>query len=137
MWLSEENKEMTQFNNLSVNKDATRGIITTVNGSFNKADNLLEQDVIEMLLNEDQVGITLDGVNLTVKTFFRLFEKVDGVTYQLIQKATFPDDFDGNAMSIGFDGKGRDQKVTVQSDALEGAIRAIPFSRVDLVRMTE
>ncbi len=135
LWLSEENNDMTQFNNISNNKDATRGVITPTSGSFNKADDLLEQDVIEMLLNEDAVSITLDGINLTKKADFRLYEKVDGATYQLIQVAQYPKDFDGTVISMTFEGKAQDQKVTVQTkNTLEGAVRAIPFSRVDVIR---
>ena len=138
MWLSEENKDMTQFNNLSINKDSTRSVITLVTGTFNTVDDLLEQDVIEMVANEDQVAIALDGTNLTQKAIFRIYEKVDGASYVLVQQAKFPKDFDGDAISLGFDGKGQDQKVTYQADGtLEGASRAIPFSRVDVVREIE
>lgn len=129
---------MTQFNNLSINKDSTRSVITLVTGTYNTVDNLLEQDVIEMIANEDQVAIALDGTNLTQKAIFRIYEKVDGIAYVLVQQAKFPKDFDGDAISLGFDGKGQDQKVTYQADGvLEGAIRAIPFSRVDVVREIE
>lgn len=138
LWLSEENKDMTQFNNLSINKDSTRSVITLVTGTFNTTDNLLEQDVIEMIANEDEVTISLDGVNLTQKAIFRIFEKVDGANYVLVQQAKFPKDFDGDAISLGFDGKGQDQKITYQADGtLEGAARAIPFSRVDVIREEE
>lgn len=128
---------MTQFNNLSNAKDSARAVITLATGTFNKVDDLLEQDLLEILANQDEVTVSLDGVNLTQKTKFRIKEKVDGTTYELVQEANFPKDFDGNAISLSFDGKGQDQKITVQSIVLEGAVRAIPFSRVDVVREEE
>lgn len=128
---------MTQFNNLSINKDASRSVITKATGSFNKVDDLLKQTIIEVLANDDIVTISLDGVNLTQKSTFTIEEKIDAATYEIIQSATFPKDFDGNGISLTMDGKGQDQKITIQSQVLEGAVRAIPFSRVDVVREVE
>lgn len=130
---------MTQFNNKNRINALSELKISETNGTYIHPDSIAELDVVEFLLNNNLIDITLDANTLTQKTFFRILEKTDGITYRLTQEAVFPDDFLGDSqdsknISITLSGKGRDQKITIQSNVLEGAVRNIPHARVETLR---
>lgn len=108
--------------------------ITKATGTFVLADNTNEQDVLEFVTNNEQIEVTLDVSLLTQNVTVRVFGKTDGITYRLVQSAVHPTDFDGDNIVLALNGKGRDQKITLQSSVAEGATRNIPHARVEELR---
>ena len=133
--LDARNLDLTHQNRLDENVSAPKQIdITTANGTFVLANNTTEQDVLEFVTNNEEIEVTLDVSLLTQNVTVRVFGKTDGTTYRLVQSAVHPTDFDGDNIVLALDGKGRDQKITLQSSVAEGATRNIPHARVEVLR---
>ena len=108
--------------------------VVTANGSFNLPNGVTEVDFQEFLSTDDKITVSMDFFNLTEKLKIRIKEKVDGITYRLVQLANFPKDFDGPQANLTIDGKGRDMKITFQSEVAEGSVKVIPNARVEVIR---
>ena len=133
--LDARNVDLTHMNRLDENVSAAKqGKVTKTTGTFVLADNTTEQDVLELLLLDEKVTITLDLDALTQTNTLRVYEKVDGTTYRKISENTDADFTD--AAEFTFDGKGRDMKITMQASVGEGATRNIPHARVETLRAT-
>lgn len=109
--------------------------ITTANGTYSHPSGTSEQDVLEFLDNDENIEVTFDMTLLTQDTTVRVKNKTDGITYRLVKSAIYPTNFDGANVVITLNGKARDMKITFQSAIAEGAIRAIPHSRVEVLRV--
>lgn len=133
--LDARNLDLTHMDRIDENVSAAKQIdITTANGTFTLPDGTTEQDVLEFLANDEQIEVTLDATLLAQITTVRVFNKTDGITYRLLQSSVYPADFDGNSITLILNGKGRDQKITLQSGSDEGETRAIPHARVEELR---
>ena len=106
---------------------------TTTNATYVHANVTTEEDVVEFIGLNNDVELNMDCILLTQNATVRVRERVDGITYEIIQEAVFPTDFDGEVISVGLRGKGRDMKVTLQSAVLEGVTRDIPHSRIEIL----
>lgn len=71
----------------------------------------------------------LDMSNLTQITTVRLYIKVDGIDYRLLDEVEYPTDF-GNRKAIRLDlfTSHRDWKITLQSAVAEGSSKNVPYS---------
>lgn len=109
-------------------------LITKATGTFSLPNAITKATLLELLLNDDSVTISLDCSNLTQITIIGVEEEVDGATYRVLDTKEYPTDFDGEAVKITLTGKGRDQKITLQSTVLEGAARDVPHARVEEIK---
>jgi len=102
---------------------------SVLSGTYTHPNVTTEEDVLEMSAANQEVEVELDLSELTQKAIIRTYAKVDGVNYRLIAAKTFPDEFDAGAKDvlISFKQKNVDYKITLQSAALEGATRSIPY----------
>ena len=133
--LDARNIDLTRMNRLDENVSlAKQKAIIISSGTFIHADLTTEQDVLEFLLNDELIEVKLDLGLLTQTTTVRVREKTDGTTYEIVQSAAFPADFDGDIVILTLNGAGQDMKITLQSAVLEGATRNIPHSRIEELR---
>ena len=115
---------------------AVESKITKTNGTFSLPNGITEQDMLEFVGNDDAIVVTLDGTNLLQTTTITVQEKIDGINYRIIQSKSYPADFSSVGVKIALDGKGRDQKITLQSSIAEGSAKNVPHSRVEVLRST-
>lgn len=152
---------MDSVNNTEDAVTTIDGIVDTINsttaplgmaetmGTFNKADNLNEQTVAEMVITKRTIihALWIDLVNLIKSTIIRVYVKVDGVNYREISSQTWT-----TAMADGVDAASfwansttyhsylnavnTTFKVTVQTTGgvAEGAARDIPYNFITEAR---
>lgn len=110
--------------------------IDTTSGTYSHSDNTTEQDAFVYTLLKDNIEVTLDMTNLTQRTTVRVYEKIDGTNYRLVDSGIYPDDFDVNkGILVEFNGKNIDCKITLQSIVTEGASRNISWARSNVIRV--
>ena len=105
--------------------------VATDNGTHSHTNGTTEQDVIEETANEDFVYVSFDMTELTQNMIVRVYEKVNGTDYEIQVEQTFPTNWPANVESIEYElaGKGRDQKITMESVVAEGAARDVHWAR--------
>jgi len=99
-------------------------------GTHSHQNNTDEQTVVIITLTSRMKiwSIDLDVFTLTKSTTFRIYKKVDGSTYRVADTYEWTtSDEDCIVISAPFV-HDHDIKVTMQSSALEGAIRSVPYS---------
>ena len=93
-----------------------------------------EQDVLEVTpakLQKYEV-LLLDLNELTQNTTIRIYIKIDGTNYRLINSAVYPTDFPTNAKGVPIElySMSVPWKITLQSAVSEGVARNIPYRYV-------
>lgn len=117
------------------------GEITTVlrDVSFTHTNGTAEDDLVEHLSLKEIINHHFDFSNLSAinETTIRTFEKVDGITYRLLQQRIYPTDYPGgpNSVIITLNGGGKDMKITLQSAIAEGSNKTIPGNTRDTIRV--
>lgn len=109
--------------------DGTVGAVTTTGATFTYADNATEQDVLELNALTSHSWVSLDINALTQGATIRVYNKVDGTNYRLVDTLDTLTDLPANAKDIDIIlyGKGTAQKITIQRQVAEGAARSIPY----------
>lgn len=97
-----------------------------------------ETDLVEHLLHSEVDVHHFDFSNLLQQTTIRVFEKADGVNYELLSQKVFPDDFEVGikVIIIVLDGGKQDMKITLQSSVAEGSAKDIPGTVRDEIRIS-
>lgn len=108
------------------------GVIKTTTAIFySHPIGTTERDITGLVfanLSASDIDATLELVNVTQITQFRVLEKTDGTNYEQIQKVTYPTDNDDptdTVIKISIIGHGRDVKVTMKSIVAESSILTI------------
>lgn len=111
--------------------DGLAAAMSTSNATYQHQNNVNEQDVLEVQGGVLPEHLSLDCNNLTQSSTFRIYEKVDGVNYRLVNSLVFPTEVPANAkvVNLTWSPKGRDVKVTLQSAIVEGSIKNVPYAR--------
>lgn len=103
------------------------GVVTT--GSFNLANNAVEQVALTFAAAQQEIDLELDVAALTQPNIIRIYSEVDGANARQINAWGYPGGFDPDtqALSLYHLQKNTDVIVTMQAIVAEGAIRAIPY----------
>lgn len=111
--------------------DGLVSAMATTNGTYNHANNTNEQDALEVIAGILPEDVSFDCNALAQTTTIRIYEKVDGATYRLVNTVVYPTDVPTNVkvVPVTWKPKGRDVKVTFQSGTAEGAARSVPYCR--------
>ena len=104
-----------------------RGLTQTY-ASYTQPNDLNENDAIVIAADRQELDIKLDCSALTQANTIREYVVVGVVSCQISAKI-FPTDFDTGAKSVilSFVQDAGEYRITMQSNVLEGAIRAIPY----------
>ena len=103
-----------------------------VSGTFSHSNNIDVQELLEFTSLVDVVKLSVDFNAMSNPLTIKTFSKVDGTNYRQASVKVYPNDFDTDTKTaeIILQGKGQDQKITIQSKQLEGQSTSIPYSYV-------
>jgi len=120
-----------KYNRVVIDQIKALSVAFTAVGSTDYTDAGGEQTIYELVAPGPTIvaGLWLDLVNITQDGKIRLYYKIDGTNYRLIEMYQFIvlTDPDGVFVAVNM-GINYSLKITYQEDVDETAIRAIPYS---------